>query len=407
MSDSYRMEDEGERMVFNYEKLTVANIKQTLRAIGHLSFPPKKTQMVAMLTAWDKANYPRKAIDLDHPPKQNRGKQARSKPALTPAVDKIRQTLKRKEPSLDVASELPAKRSKAAERAGTDVGVDDTMLVAGDIRTSQVEDDEMADLSGAEVPPRSKATPKTREHVPPSGVQQTSDRAADTPPQGQAEANEDNQGDAQSIHVKPAGVQKRPVHGAVRKTGAAQRDMSKDQSSGDTNKEFASPSTSRKNIPVTRRSRELDNEDEGEINDPDERVSAQTSGYNEATATIAETPPELQAENEIAALLKQREKVEKERKLNEKRKPSAYVDPWVQMNHRVKHHTEVTKMDNDIPPGKERAPTNQVCHQRQEERMLEEAEQEAKEQNIELSIWKGETWPPEPVIEYVDYVQYD
>jgi hypothetical protein len=314
-------------------------------------------------------------MDREPPPKQYRGKRARSKLAPTLAAAGARQTLMHGSPSPDVAAELSAKRQKMAVRAGADLGGDDAMLEAEDVRTSHYEDKELAHVPG---------------------------KASCLLSQGQVDIDEDNQGDTQSIQVKLAKVQDSPIREAARKTGAAQQNMSNDQSSQKSDKGLTSSSTFQKVKLENRSSEDLDNEDRENIGEFDEHASLQPNDHNNAAATTfrekkgvkkAKTPQELEAV------------VQERNRLDDDHHPSEYVDPWVNTNHPVKRRTVVVNMDNDIPPGKTRAPVNQVCHQRQEERMLEEA----KEKGSGVIIWEGGEWPPDakPFPECVDYVQYD
>ncbi|KAF2830282.1 hypothetical protein CC86DRAFT_378600 [Ophiobolus disseminans] len=132
------------------------------------------------------------------------------------------------------------------------------------------------------------------------------------------------------------------------------------------------------------------NTDETEVKYPASRsssvrVASKSSNHPKSGKKGKKTEEDIEAEHAERVRLD----AEKKRILHESLPLGAYTDLIVARIWRVRHRTIMLKMDNDVAPGKERAPMNQLGSWRWEERYMELEAAAGRE----VPLWMGGSSP--------------
>jgi hypothetical protein len=340
-----------ENTPYDYNVLKAEELREIGRSINIKDQRAVKADIIREILEWERKNFPKIAACEERPLKKNTGrranwspsKQANSQPTLAPNLGVPRQTLKRKQPTLFPGPTVCAKRQKTAERRIA-AGADEIETAKAEVytRINNDEDEEMSDDPVEETSTRPKKVPTSRQCASPTIPERVEEFDAPKPPRLCVNSN----------------AQEPPLPTVYDSTGTI-----------------------------------TENYNTASSND--------ISGETGAKTTTSE---ELATRAEPEKTKKQMEEEEKAR-LHPLRPLSAYSDQKVSELFRVRRRTIKVPFDNDIPPGKQQAPMNQICGQRQMERMKEAAERDG----IEIRVWKGGPWFPEqePWLDMEDYVPYD
>jgi hypothetical protein len=341
-----------ENTQYDYNALKAEELREIGRSINIKNQRAVKAEVIHQILEWEKKNFPKIAAYQERPQKKNTGrranwspsKQANSQPAPAPIPGAPRQTVKRKQPALFPGPIARAKRQKTAERdVATGTGEIEMAGAEEDTRIDNDEDEDMTDDPVEETPARPKKVPSSLQRALPTSVEGGEEIAAPKPPR------------------------------LCLTSDAREPPLPTVPDSNDTT---------------------TDSYNTASPKDVSGGIGANRTATPEVLATRAQ--PEK---------TKKQMKEEEEARLHLLRPLSAYVDQQISELFRVKHRTIKLPFDNDIPHGKKRAPMNQICGQRQMERMKEEAERDG----IEIPVWKGGPWFPEqePWPDMEDYVPYD